>query len=230
MGALAHVLESAGLATVCLASVLGQAQRMRAPRVLYCEFPLGRPLGKPNDPAYQHAVLRAAFDMLAMPETDAPRLDTYPEVITDGATEHLACAIPPRHDPNEHPAVSEARGLRAAFDRSPARSGVSAFGKVVDADRIPDMVQRFVGIAEGGSWTTAGIPGNPVEVAADIRAYYEEAAMALADHVPSAREAESWFYDDTATGGVMRAAQQAMRAQEAPAPLWYYLLPLSQRK
>ena len=203
---------------------------MQAPRALYCEFPLGRPLGRPNDAGYQHAVLRAAFGMLSMPEADAPRLDIYPDVITDGATEHLACSIPPRHDPDEHPAVSEARGLRAAFDRSAARTGVSAFGKVVDADRIPDMVRRFVGIAEGGPWAEAGFPGNLVEIAADIRAYYEEAAMALADHVPSAREAESWFYDDTVTGGVMRAAQQAMRAQEAPAPLWYYLLPLSQRK
>ncbi len=64
MGVLAHILEAAGLATVGLSLVRGQAETVRAPRMLHCQFPLGRPLGRPNDPAFQHDVLRRALALL----------------------------------------------------------------------------------------------------------------------------------------------------------------------
>src|SRR5581483_2129988 len=53
---LAHALEARGLATVQLASTRSYVERMRPPRSLYCEFPFGRPLGKPGDAALQHRV------------------------------------------------------------------------------------------------------------------------------------------------------------------------------
>ena len=61
MCVLAHVLEAAGLATVSLVSNRVVAERMQPPRALYGEFPLGRPLGVPNDPAFQHDVLARAL-------------------------------------------------------------------------------------------------------------------------------------------------------------------------
>ena len=48
MGTLASVLEDAGLATVALSSVRGQVVTTRPPRALHCDFPLGRPLGRPQ--------------------------------------------------------------------------------------------------------------------------------------------------------------------------------------
>ena len=50
---LAHVFEAAGLASVVLASNREQARRIAPPRALFCDFPLGRPLGAPRDPALQ---------------------------------------------------------------------------------------------------------------------------------------------------------------------------------
>ncbi|HCH79267.1 MAG TPA: glycine reductase, partial [Acidimicrobiaceae bacterium] len=47
---LAHVFEAAGIATVTLASTLSVVERTQPPRALWCDFPLGRPLGKPQDP------------------------------------------------------------------------------------------------------------------------------------------------------------------------------------
>ena len=90
MGVLANVLEASGLSTVALASVRGQAERMKAPRALYCEFPLGRPLGAPDDPALQHRVLAAAFGLLATPADEVPVLATFPEVLEDASDEPLA--------------------------------------------------------------------------------------------------------------------------------------------
>ena len=54
---LAHVFAAAGIATVTLASTLSVVERTQPPRALWCDFPLGRPLGKPQDPEFQHDVL-----------------------------------------------------------------------------------------------------------------------------------------------------------------------------
>ena len=47
---LAHVLEAHGIATVALVPLGRVAERMQPPRTLVCEFPLGRPLGRPARP------------------------------------------------------------------------------------------------------------------------------------------------------------------------------------
>ena len=114
MSTLAHVFEAAGLSTVVLASMKEVAEKMTPPRALYCEFPLGRPLGRPDDLALQRDVLDRA---LALLDATEPVLETYPLVIESDEVP-LACALPPRFDPSLPPAVDEARGLRAAYDRS----------------------------------------------------------------------------------------------------------------
>ena len=49
VGVLARVFEEAGMATTSLSLIREQAENIKAPRFLHCEFPLGRPLGKPGD-------------------------------------------------------------------------------------------------------------------------------------------------------------------------------------
>jgi len=69
-------------------------------------------------------------------------------------------------------------------------------------DRIPSLIASFVAIGDGAAWDAVGLePDQLAQSALDIRAYYEEAALALTDHVPAARQAESWFYRSTATEG-----------------------------
>ena len=67
-----------------------------------------------------------------------------------------------------------------------------------------------------------------VQALPKIRAYYEEAAVALVDHVPAARRAESWFYRSTATGALLRRTQQIIRAADAPRAAWFALVPTGQ--
>lgn len=224
---LAHVFEQAGLATVSLSSVRGQAERVHAPRMLHCEFPLGRPLGRPGDAKFQRGVLRAAFEMLEAPA--GPVLLDYPEVIVDEQAEQLSCPLPPRHDGDSHPAVEEARGLRAAFERAGENTLRSGFGKKLTADTVPDAVAAFVRIADGTPFEDADVPGGDLLAAGhDLRCYYELAAMQLADHVPAARQTENWIYRQTETGKVIRAAAAAMKEAGVAQPLWFYLLPASQ--
>jgi len=227
VGTLGHVLEAEGLATIGLSLVRGQIERTHPPRALHCEFPLGRPLGRPRDPAFQRRVLLAALGLLDRQE--GPVLEEFPEIIGDDAAQPLACPLPPRMDPSLPAAVDEALGLRPAYDRAVTASGRTTVGRVIDADGLAGAVGAFSRIAEGEPWESVGLPGRPNEVVLDIRAYYEEAALALADHVPAARAAESWLYRTTATGRTLHRAQAAMREAGAPPAVWFYLVPMSQQ-
>ena len=224
MSVLAHVFEAAGIATVVLSSIRAMAEKVSPPRALHCEFPLGRPLGKPNDAAFQHDVLARAFALLQAPS--GPVLVDHPVVI-EADEQSLACTIPPRFDPSLPPAVDEAGGLRKAYDRTVARRGVTSVGRAIAADEVPAALGVLHAIAEGADWATAGLPGgNPVAVCHDIRTYYEEAALALADGpAPGGRAVEDWFFSDTAAGATMLAARVAMRDAGAKFPIWFYMVP-----
>jgi hypothetical protein len=221
---LAHVFEAAGIATVVLAATKSVVERMQPPRALFCEFPLGRPLGKPGDAEFQHDVLAQAFAMLDA-ET-GPVLENHPEVIEADETP-LSCALPPRFDPSLPAAVDEAKGMRKAFDRALQRRGVTSVGRVVDPEGLPGALQILDDIVNGTHWKEAGIPGsNTTALCHDIRTYYEEAALELVDGPsPGGRAAEAWYFESTQAGRTVLAARAAIKEQGAPHPVWFYMAP-----
>ncbi len=224
MSVLAHVFEAAGIATVTLASTRSVAQRVAPPRALWCGFPLGRPLGRPGDPAFQHDVLRRAFALLDAPT--GPVLVDHPEIIEADETP-FTCQIPAAYDPDASEAITEVRGLRKAYERSITKRGVTQVGRAVDADGIEDAVRALERIAAGTPWREANIPdGNTTAVVHDIRSYYEEASLELVSGPPpEGRAAEAWFYETTQTGGVVMAARNQIREQGASFPVWFYMAP-----
>jgi len=224
---LANVIEAAGIATVSLMSVLGQAQRAKAPRALYCDFPLGRPLGKPRDAEYQHLVLSAALALLDTPKEQTPILVTFPETIEDQGSEAMVCPMPLGFDAHLPPAFNEALGLRVAYQRAFARTGRTSFGKALTLDTITIAIQGFLDIIADADPEQAGLPASPALCAADLRAYYEEAALALADHVPAARQAEAWFFMHTEVGQILLYAQAVLKRSGAPQRIWFYLAPMT---
>jgi hypothetical protein len=221
---LAHVLEAAGIATVVVSSIRPMAEKVAPPRALHCEFPLGRPLGKPNDVAFQSDVLARAFALLDAPS--GPVLVDHPEVVESDESP-AACALPPRYDPTLPACVDEANGLRKAFDRTLTRRGVTSVGRVVSADEVPAALAALHAIASGTPWTEAGLPGgNPVALCHDISAYYEEAALALVDGpAPVGRAVQDWFLDRTEAGATLLAARAAMRDAGVKFPIWFYMAP-----
>ena len=88
---LAHVFESAGLSTVVLTPMKELAERMKAPRTLHTDFPVGLSLGKPRDNKFQHEVLQAAFDLLQEPE--GPVIKEFPVSISSVGNEPLVCSL-----------------------------------------------------------------------------------------------------------------------------------------
>ena len=211
------------MATVAIGSIRGQIYGTAPPRGLFCDFPLGRPLGVPGDAMFQRRVIERAFGML---ERTEPGVEDYEVVIEDGDSQPLACPLPARMDPDAHPAIDEAKGLRPAYERAIAKYGNRAGAvRLLDADAIPAAIESFIRVAEGHPWKQAGIPGIPARVSQDIRGYYEMAAMEIADHTPAAWAGYRWFRDQTKTGEVIRKARDAMRESGAKEPLWRFLMP-----
>ena len=227
MSVLSHVLERAGLATVGISLVRQQAVNARPPRILHCEFPLGRPLGRPADPAFQRDVIDRAFALLA--RTDVPVLVDHPDVIEAYNEPPDRCPIPPRHDPDLHPAIDEARGLRRAYDRNLADRGRTAMGRVGGPDDIEALLQVLIDIAAGTDPADLGYDDERlVALGQDVRAYYEEAALQLADST-GARQLETWVYQQTEFGRLLRAARDRLREDESHQLAARYIAPLSQR-
>ena len=223
MSTLAHLFEAEGIATIALGSIKSQIETTAPPRGLWCDFPLGRPLGVPSDSEFQHRVLGKAFELLDSPE---PIFAEYDVSIVDDGTEVMACPMPPRHDPDLHAAIDEANGIRPAYDRAIAKYGNrGGAGRTVQADEITTAIAAFIKVAEGTPWKEAGIPGIPARVSQDIRGYYETAALALSDHAPSAWAGTRWFLDHTEAGRVVMAARQAMADAGEAQPIWFYMAP-----
>lgn len=218
MCALAHVLEREGIATVTLVTRARLfPEQMRPPRVLFCDFPLGRPLGKPQDAAFQRRVLTHAFRLL---DADEPVLVDFAESVGDDGGEPLSCVVPPRVEAGLSPAVGEARGLRDAFGRAAGRGIASA----IDPALVEDALAAFERVVSGVPWRDAGFPERPQRCTLAIRGYYEQAAVGLQQSAGGARAAEAWFVDHTIAGETIRSALAVMRASGEPGNEWGILL------
>ena len=221
MCTLAHVFEAAGLSTVVISSLRPVAEAIKPPRALHCEFPLGLPLGKPRNLEFQHHVLERAFALLG--KETGPVLEDFPETIESKDGEPLACPLPPRFDPNLHPAVDEAQALRNAWDRAFEKTGRTSISS--SADQVPGEIEKFVRIASGKSWEEVGLADVPMVAVRNIRTYYEELALELVDGPVEPWAAERWFFEKTEAGKVLLEARRSMQAANAPEPIWINMLP-----
>ena len=68
VGLIQRPIEYAGMTTVSLSLLREITEKIRPPRALFVPYPLGYPLGEPNNPDLQTRVMRAAFALL--PRTD----------------------------------------------------------------------------------------------------------------------------------------------------------------
>ena len=137
------------------------------------------------------------------------------------------CSLPPRYDPELHPAVDEAQGLRAAYDRAVARHGRTTVGSHASADDIPDAIGKFARIAAGEPWDKVGLDAAAGRIGEEIRTYYEELGCELADAPAGPWAVERWFYERTETGKVLLDARRKMREAGAPQSAWFLLSPSS---
>ncbi len=66
VGLIAGELERQGIATTSVTMLREVTAKVRTPRALFVDFPLGYPLGRPHDAPLQTRILQAAFRVLAL--------------------------------------------------------------------------------------------------------------------------------------------------------------------
>jgi hypothetical protein len=76
VGLIASIIEKAGIPTVTLSLLREVAEAVKAPRTLFVPFPLGYPLGRPDDPALQTRIILAALELLTE-NPDLPLIKDY---------------------------------------------------------------------------------------------------------------------------------------------------------
>jgi D-proline reductase (dithiol) PrdB len=67
VGLIASVIEKAGIPTTSISLLRELTQKVSPPRALYVPFPFGYPLGEPDQPALQTAIVNTALELLREP-------------------------------------------------------------------------------------------------------------------------------------------------------------------
>jgi hypothetical protein len=65
VGLVQSVVEHSGIPTVSITLLREVTERVRPPRALFVDLPLGFPLGHPDDVRMQTTIIMAALDMLS---------------------------------------------------------------------------------------------------------------------------------------------------------------------
>jgi hypothetical protein len=207
VGALGHFLERQGIPTAGISLVREHTEIVRPPRALWVTFELGRPLGKPDDAAFQTRVLRAQLDMLK--RTDGPLLVDYPEHV-EGEVDLTGWACPISLAPRPSDTLgSEIERLATWYDRAVAARGRTTVGT------------SGLDMPAAGRLVTAALddtlpPAQALKLAVDdLRAFYLEAASAFPDPGTS-KTRTAWFWDETLLAKALLALQPKLAASADP--------------
>lgn len=198
-------------------------EQMRPPRALWVPFELGRPLGPPDDAAFQRRVLEATLRLL---EAEAgPVLEDFPDDAPEGGmVEGWACPIP-IHDGAAQTADSpaarlaaEIRRLRPWHDAAVAKRGRTTIG--ASALEMEDAGGFMVQFLDGGTPPSprpdVAPPALLKTVLEDLKAYYLEAVSAQpGGDGPSAGLAD-WFWGETEAGRIMLDLHPVLTTHEDP--------------
>ena len=218
---IARVLEEAGLATTSISLVREHTERVKPPRALFVPFPFGHPLGKPNDPALQHAVIRAALALFDAPA--GPVLVDYPEDAFADEDLNLPQAASVQPTTTATDLAGEVAALQphhaAWLTAHDGRTAIGVSG--VTPGQIPALARFLEAYAAGEDVDWPERPANgalPQWVrwaTDDLKAYAFEARMCAAPQ-EGFQARHRWFWGETAAGNVCRAIRDRLKATGDP--------------
>lgn len=223
MSALAHYLEDEGVPTVAISLIRPHTEKVRNPRSLWVPFELGRPMGTPNDAAFQKRVLAAALGMLEA-RPGPVMLEDFPEDAPDAVD--LPGWRPPYELPHVAPDMSDYAALSAALltevavvapwhERFVAATRRSTVG--VAGMRIEECVRYMAAFLTGAPPASPDPTMPAVQVLRfaidDVKAFHLE-AMSAAPGLPSSRQMVDWFWDRSLAARTILALRNALTASE----------------
>lgn len=230
MCALSHYIERGSngrVATTGVSLIREHAEGMKPPRSLFVPFPLGRPLGSPDQPDFQRDVLQTALQLLETATETA--LDDYPHDAPTSGDDPWACAVAlaPPEPANESEAlrdqlVEEIRQLAPWHAESIRRRGRTTVGvSGASLEQIEQLATLLADFATGEEPADGEIDWNhpmPVRLkfaSDDLRAFYHESATAQPGaKYPTDADLNDWLFNQTLLGTVLRQIVGLMRASE----------------
>ena len=191
-------LESEGIQTTGIALFREIAETMKPPRILWVSFPLGRPLGKPSDAAFQTEVIKHTLALLDAEQ--GPVLEDYPIDLPDIDTPPPACPVSfqrKRDDESWRGRLSrEVGALTPWYELGLKRRGRTTVG--VCESSIPDIVADVTTWADDvtqpfpePSWLKLALE--------DLKSFYSEAITAQPGDY-EAGYSDALIFDDTVLG------------------------------
>ena len=222
MCGLAHYFESEGLSTVLVGFVREHMETIKPARGLFLDFPMGRGMGKPNDPKFQKRVIRAAFDLFNS-ET-GPVLEDFPEIIPV-KNGRMGYALPPElvistNDIGDVDALvaavqHEIDTLRPDYEAAVASRGRTTVGasELAVKDFAPFVSQFIKG--EIPKSPRKGLPAIPLLklVVEDLEAYYTE-TRTNRDDIDDLELMGKWFWEETEAGRLLLSLEAVSLVSE----------------
>jgi hypothetical protein len=229
VGGLGHYFEGDGLATTQVSLVREHTVIMKPPRALWVPFEMGRPIGVPNDPAFQKRVVLAALGLLESDAGPGPLLVDFPDdAPTPDADEESSgwvCPInlaPPVEDDGREPllvALEQERARLVPWHEVALqkRGGSSVGSSAIPVEDIPAFIVSHLGDSPMAN-PRPEVPDGDMLIFAcdDLRAYYFEAVTAQPGQA-SSDELVRWFWDQTTAAKVMWALKDRCSASDDPA-------------
>lgn len=230
MCALSHYIERGSegrVATTGVSLIREHAEGMKPPRSLFVPFPLGRPLGSPDQPDFQRDVLQTALQLLETATETA--LADYPHDAPTSGDDPWACAVAlaPPEPANESEAlrdqlVEEIRRLAPWHAESRKRRGRSTVGiSGASLDQVEDLATLLADFATGEEPSDGEIDWNhpmPMRLkfaSDDLRAFYHESATAQPGaNYPTDADLNNWLFNQTLLGTVLRQIVARMSESE----------------
>jgi hypothetical protein len=214
VGVLAHFLEEEGIPTAGISLIRPHTEILKPPRALWVPFELGRPMGPPDNPAFQRRVLT---DLLKLFEAPAgPLLVDFPDDEPESSGEPVVLACPVFYNQTEAE-TARTDSLEAAFHRE-LISLRSWYDISVSKRKRTTVGLSGIGIDDLGEFIFAFAadrkPPNPskdLEMAytvkfavEDLKAYYIEAVIAQpGQEGASGQKLQDWFWNETKAGEVL---------------------------
>jgi len=218
VGGLAHYLEQEGLSTTQISLIREHTETIKPPRALWVPFELGRPLGVPNDPAFQTKVLMSALRLLDA--AGGPVLEAFPEdaPLSEVQAGPLACPVnftkmdPNRSDVDQMVSVfkEEVAQMRNWYDLAVAKQGRTTAGLTGLA---PDKTAKFLSAFVQGDRESNPVAGASLATALrmaaeDLKAYYFEAVAAQPGQSTGSTTLANWFWTQTTAALMIKAVRE----------------------
>ena len=213
MGGLAHYFEDEGIATTQISLIREHTLKIKPPRALWVSFPLGRPLGTPNDPEFQRDVLSGALELLHEP--GGPVLRDYPRDVVENVAATTVPACPVDFSPRQAELSSAALLLRkfeselnslytwytiACAQKGRTTSGVSN----LKIEEIYKLWSDFItGNRQGLARFEPTLADTLRLTAEDLKSCYFEALSSQPGQPTDAAALADWFWGETHAAAVI---------------------------